>query len=146
VTLTFTGLPGESPTNFVVLGASVVTGPYTAVPGVVVAQLSPGVFQARFAASGAMQFYQVVRGGAAPPQAPMITSLRVAGGTVTINFTGSTSDAAAAFTLLSSGGPSGPYGSAAGANITLSSPGVFQATVPAPAPASASMQFYRIRR
>jgi hypothetical protein len=142
VTLTFTGLPGDGTNNFVVLGASVVSGPYSAVPGVLITQLSPGIFQAQFSANGARQFYRVVRGGATPPQAPVITSLRVAGGTVTINFTGSTSDAAAAFTLLSSAGPSGPYSSASGANITLFSPGVFQAT----APASGPRQFYRIRR
>jgi hypothetical protein len=144
VTLTFTGMPGENINNFLVLGAAVVTGPYTAVPGVLITQLSPGIFQARFSANGSMQFYQVVRTGVTPPQAPTITNLRVAGGTVTINFTGSTSDAAAAFTLLSSTGASGPYSSAPGANITLLSPGVFQAT--ASAPANSPMQFYRIRR
>jgi hypothetical protein len=145
VTLTFTGLPGENTNNFMVLGASAVTGPYSAVPGVQITQLSPGVFQARFSVNGAMQFYQVTRAGATPPQAPTITSLRVAAGTVTINFTGSTSDAATAFTVLSSASPSGPYGSAPGGNVTLLSPGVFQATAPA-APASSPMQFYRIRR
>jgi hypothetical protein len=142
VTLTFTGQAGESTNNFAVLGASVVTGPYSVVPGVLITQLSPGLFQARFSVNGAMQFYQVVRGGATPPQAPTITNLRMATGTVTINFTGSTSDAAAAFTLLSSASPAGSYSPAPGANITLVSPGVFQAT----APASGPMQFYRIRR
>jgi hypothetical protein len=142
VTLTFTGLASETTNDFQVLGSAVVTGPYTAVPAVVITRLSPGIFQATFSAVGGMQFYQVVRRGISPPQPPTITSLRLAAGTVTINFTGSTSDSAAAFTLLSSASASGPYGSAPGANITQVNPGLFQAT----APASGPMQFYRIRR
>lgn len=142
VTLTFMGSAGDTTNDFLVLGASVVTGPYSALPSVTITRLSPGSFQATFSATGTMQFYEVVRRGATPPQAPTITNLHLAGGTVTINFTGSTSDPAAAFTLLSSPAASGPYGSAPGANISQVSPGVFQAT----APASGPMQFYRIRR
>lgn len=142
VTLTFTGEAGDTTNDFLVLGSVSVLGPYSPVPGVLITRLSPGVFQAQFSATGGMQYYRVARRGSSPPQAPTITSIRLAAGIVTINFAGSTSDAAAAFTLLSSPGTSGPYGSAPGANITMVSPGLFQATAPANGP----MQFYRIRR
>jgi hypothetical protein len=71
-----------------------------------------------------------------------ITHIGVSSGVVTIDFTGPSADAAAAFSLQSSSSAGGPYTSAAGASIIDISPGVFQATVPA----SGSAMFYRIER
>jgi hypothetical protein len=68
-----------------------------------------------------------------------ITSLTVAGGTVTINFTGPPSDPPSVFTLLSSPTVNGTYSPAAGAIFTGSG-GTFQATVPTNGP----RQFYEI--
>jgi hypothetical protein len=71
-----------------------------------------------------------------------IKQLGVSGGTVTIDFLGSASDSAAAFTLLSASEVTGSFNPAAGANISQVSPGVFRATVPTSGPA----QFYRIKK
>ena len=72
---------------------------------------------------------------------PDITGISVSAGTVTIKFTGAAADPATAFKLLSSGGVSGPYNAATGANITGSA-GSYTAT----APTNGAVQFYRIQR
>ena len=72
---------------------------------------------------------------------PVITSISVSGGIVTIHFTAGSSDVASAFTLVSSSTVNGAYTPAAGASITGTGPS-FTATVPASGP----VQFYRIRR
>ena len=77
---------------------------------------------------------------AAPPAAPQITSIRVVGGNVQINFTGASSDAASAFTLQSSGTVDGTYANTAG--VVSGSNGSFQVTIPI----SGDIQFYRIKR
>jgi hypothetical protein len=74
------------------------------------------------------------------PPSVAITSLSVMGGTVSINFAGSPTDAPSAFTLLSSAAVHGTYATALGASIIQVSPGLFQATVPTNGPS----QFYRI--
>lgn len=74
---------------------------------------------------------------------PEITGITVSGETVTINFSGASSDQASDFTLVSSSTVNAGYGTAAGANITGSG-GLFQATVPIPTGDPA--QFYRIQR
>jgi hypothetical protein len=73
-----------------------------------------------------------------------ITSIVVNGTTVTINFNGSASDAASAFTLLSSAAvtPASGYSADGGATITQVSPGVFKAVTTA----SGANRFYRIKR
>ena len=78
-----------------------------------------------------------------PPTPPHITSITVSGGTVTIQFTGSASDLASAFTLLSSAtvSPQSSYTPAAGATITGSA-GSYTATVPN----GGAIEFYRIKR
>ena len=93
----------------------------------------PGANQAT---TVALPIVQVI----ASVQAPYITSIGVSGGTVTIHFTGGSSDVAWAFVLLSAPAAAGPYSPAAGAVITGSG-GSFQATVPVNGP----RQFYRIR-
>ncbi len=77
----------------------------------------------------------------APPTPPVITSIGVSSGTVTINFTGAVTDVPGAFTLVNSTTVSGTYTNTPGANITGAS-GTYQAT----APVSGSVQFYRIKR
>ncbi len=69
-----------------------------------------------------------------------ITSISVTGTTVTINFTGGSSDLASAFTLLASSTVNGSY-APAGASITGSA-GSYQATVATSGP----KQFYRIQK
>lgn len=72
---------------------------------------------------------------------PVITSITVSGGTVTITFSGNPADAASAYTLVGSGTVNGTYGNLA-ATITSLGGGNFQATIPV----SGSAQFYRIKR
>ena len=103
---------------------------------------SGGSFQATVPASGQRQFYRIVRSGGSATTQPVITNLKVTGGTATISFTGASSDSPSAFALLSSSTPKGTYTAASGANITQVGSGQFQATAPTNGPA----QFYRIRR
>jgi len=134
--LNFTGPPNYPPSAFTVLSGSVVTG----ATNVVAASITGGggVFQAIVPANGPMQFYRI--------QMPStvswvyITQIRTSGETVTLNFTGPSSDPASAFTVLSGSVPTGITNVTA-ATITGSG-GVFQATVPASGPS----QIYRIQR
>lgn len=72
---------------------------------------------------------------------PLITSITVSGSSVTIQFTGATSDSASAFTLQSSSAAAGTY-----SNVTATpaqiSPGAFQVVTTTSGPA----RFYRIKR
>jgi hypothetical protein len=136
VTIHFTGGSSDSAGVFLLLSAPVVTGPYAPAAGAIITG-SGGTFQAIVPMNGPRQFYRVERLAAFPLH---IANLRVAAGTVTINFTGAPSDSYAAFTLLSSAAVNGAY-TDAGATITGSG-GAFQATVPINGP----RQFYRIRK
>ena len=135
IVINFTGATSDSPSTLTVLSSAtaIPTSGYSAAAGASIAQLSSGVFQATVPMSGPVEFYRIKRLAGAPPTAPKFTSISVSNGTVTINFTGSTSDPATAFTLMScgTGVPASSYASAAGAKITLVSPGVFQASVAA---------------
>jgi hypothetical protein len=74
--------------------------------------------------------------------APHITSITYNSTSVTINFTGAPTDAAANFTLQSSSAVTGPYGNVLTAIATQNSPGAFTfTTVP-----NGTTQFYRISR
>jgi hypothetical protein len=139
VTIDFTGAPSDSPSALTLLSSASANGSYSAAAGASIIQVSPGLFRATVPANAPMQFYRIVRSGSGtiPLQ---IASLRVAGGTVAISFTGATSDSPSALTLLSSTSANGSYSAAAGATITLVSPGLFQATAPTNGPT----QFYRI--
>jgi len=141
VTIDFTATASDSPSSFALASASTLSGPFTAVSSAVISQLSPGHFQAVVTTGGLDEFYMVVR-SSSPVTAPDFTSIAVKGTAVTLNFTGSTSDAPSAFTLLGSGVVGGSYSNASGATISQVSPGHFQATVTN----SASMQFYRLKR
>jgi hypothetical protein len=72
---------------------------------------------------------------------PHITGVSVNGITVTITFTGGSTDNASAFTLVASSSPGGPY-SPVVATITSTGIGNFQATIAE----NGNTQFYRIRR
>ena len=137
VTIDFTGSPSDSPSALTLLSSVSANGSYSAAAGATIIQVSPGLFQATVPANGPRQFYRIERSGSVPLH---ITSLRVAGGTATIDFTGSPSDSPSALTLLSSVSANGSYSAAAGATIIQVSPGLFQGTVPASGP----RQFYRI--
>jgi len=137
VTIDFTGSPSDSPSALTLLSSASANGSYSAAAGATIIQVSPGQFQATVPTNGPMQFYRIERLGTIPLH---ITNLGVAGGTVTIKFTGSPSDSPSALTLLSSASANGSYSAAASASIIQVSPGQFQATVPTNGP----MQFYRI--
>ena len=137
VTIRFTGGSSDAASAFLLLSAPLVNGLYSSAPGAIITS-SGGSFQATVPVNGPRQFYRIQR---LSTSSFRITSLSVAGGTATINFTGSSSDAASAFTLLSSAAANGTYTTAAGATITGSG-GAFQATVAASGP----RQFYRIRK
>jgi hypothetical protein len=105
---------------------------------------SPGVWRAvsppgsNQSTTMALPIVQVTSSG----QAPVITSVGVSNGVVTIRFTAGLSDTDSAFSLLSSPAPNGPYSLAVGQIITQVGPGQFQATVLA----SGQLQFYRVVR
>ena len=146
IIINFTGSSSDTPSSLAVLSSSTAlpASGYSVVGGATIVQVSSGVFQASVPMSGPVEFYRIKRTASAPPTAPTITSINLSSGTVTINFIGSASDPATAFTLMSCGTeiPASSYAAAAGAKITLVNPGVFQATVAA----SGSMQFYRLKR
>ena len=79
---------------------------------------------------------------ATTPQAPGIQTIAIAGGNVQIVFSGATSDAPAAFSLLGSEIVASGYTSEAGASVTQLAPGTFRAT----APVNGAIRFYRIQR
>ena len=137
-TIRFTGSSNDVAAAFMLLSAPVVTGPYLPAPGAIITG-SGGSFQVVVPVNGPRQFYRLVRLATIPIT---ISSLTVAGGTATVNFAGSPSDSASAFTLLSCAIPNGIYSAAAGANISQVSPGVFKATAPTNGPS----QFYRVRK
>lgn len=134
----FTGGSSDPASVFVLLSAPAANGPYSPAAGATITG-SGGNFQATVPLNGAIQFYRIERLATIPLH---ITSLGVAGGTVTINFTGSPSDPPSAFTLLSAGAVNGTYATAVGASTIQLSPGLFQATVPTNGP----RQFYEIRK
>jgi len=141
-TVTFTGASTDSASAFTLLSSPTVGGPYSPATGAVVTG-SAGSFQATVPASGQRQFYRVVKSGTNPNPSPiLITNLKIAGGKATVSFTGASSDAPSAFTLLSAPAVSGTYSPAAGASVTNVASGQFQAT----APTNGAVQFYRIRR
>ena len=137
VTIHFTAGSSNTAGGFVLFSSSAAQGPYIPAAGAIFTG-SGGTFQATVPVSGSMQYYRIERSGTTV--ALHIMSLRVAGGTVTIDFAGAPSDSPSALTLLSSASANGSYSAAAGASIIQVSPGQFLATVPTNGP----KQFYRI--
>src|SRR5262249_19029145 len=74
-------------------------------------------------------------------QQPVITSIKLIGANVQLDFTGATVDTPASFTLQSGAAVSGSYADVS-ATISQLSPGLFRAT----RALSGSSQFYRVRR
>lgn len=140
VAMTFTAGIGEPPSSFSVLGASVVTGPYSAISGVSISTVSPGVFQATFSSSMAQAYYRIeIPSGVV---APRITSLALSGDSVTVNFGAGQADASWYFTLQSAGALHGRFADVSSTSATQVGPGQFKFVAPANGPS----QFYRIRR
>jgi len=137
--INFTGPSSAPPSAFTVLSGSVVAGITNIVTAASI-KGSNGVFQAIVPASGSMQYYRIQMGGSTPSEI-YITRIQVFGDSVTLDFTGSTSDPWSAFTVLSGSVATGITNVVTSASITGSN-GVFQATVSASGP----RQFYRIRR
>lgn len=142
VTVNFSASASDTPQMFVVTAATSLEGQFSTVQNAVISLVGPGLFKATFPQSGTIQFYEVQRSSTPPPQAPQITSLTLSAGKVVIAFTGSTSDSASAFKLLSAATPGGTYSEVSGALIELISAGSFRATASTNGP----VQFYRIQR
>jgi hypothetical protein len=138
VTIHFTGGSNDVASAFVLLSAPTAQGTYSPAAGSIITG-SGGSFQATVPANGPALFYRVLRLGTVPM---LIKSLKVAGGTVTINFTGPTGNPPPAYNLFSSRTANGIYTIDDRAGIIELSPGLFQATVPTNGP----VQFYRIGR
>jgi hypothetical protein len=143
VNIDFSAGTNDSASAFSVIGAATVTGQYATISSAVITQRAPGLFHATFAESPATQYFRIVRqGGAPPPSQLSFTKISVSSTNAVMTFSGSSSDPASVFTLLSSPVVSGSYTAATNAVITQLSPGLFQASVPASGPG----HFYRIRR
>lgn len=85
---------------------------------------------------------RVVDLSSAAPVQPNITKIAVAGGTVTIDFTGGTGDAASAFQVQGKNAITDSFAAENSASVTSVGAGQFRATVPA----GGDVHFYRIRR
>lgn len=80
--------------------------------------------------------------GVPPSTSIQISKISIAGGLVSIQFTGGTNDVPSSFTVISSPIVNTPYSPIGPQTITQLSPGVFQASVPVTGPA----QYFRIKR
>lgn len=140
VAIFFSGSAGDVASDFSVLGAANVLGPYQTLGLANISQTGSGTFVATLAASSSIQFYRIQRGAA--PALPAITSVSITAGVVTLRFTGSANDVPGNFTVMSSPTLNGQFSAAANVTISQVSSGVFNATVPASGPS----QFYRIRK
>jgi hypothetical protein len=126
-----------------VQGAATVNGTYSAIAGAVITQVAAGQFHATFPSGPDTQYFRIARTGATPPSSqPAFTKMTLSGANVLLTFTGSTSDAASDFTILSATTVNGSYLPAQNVSVAQISPGVFQASLPFTGPT----QFYRIRR
>lgn len=143
VSIDFSAGTNDTASAFGVVGAVNVAGPYSTVSGATIIAVGPGQFKATFAAGGVDQYFRIVRLGGAPPPAPLsFTSISKSGATLVLTFTGNSTDAASAFTLLGAGAVGGPYAALPGAIITQVSPGTFQVSIAGSGPA----QFYRVKK
>jgi hypothetical protein len=117
---------------------------FWSVPLTVTASLAPVEFRVYFytiqANADILRLDDVAFQGAATAR-PTITNIAVASGTVTINFTGASSDAADAFKLQSAATVDGAYADDNSAVIT-GTEGSFQATTAV----NGAARFYRVRR
>jgi len=98
----------------------------------------PGTNQATTMALPTIQ----IAGGSTGGPPPTITRISVAGGMVTIDFTGTASDSPSSFLVVSAATVTGTYSAVSNATITQVNPGVFRATLAQ----VGGMQYYRIQR
>jgi len=144
VTIDFSAGTNDTASLFGIVGAVNVTAAYLPVSGAQFASTGPGQFRATFPV-GNYQYFRITRQGTTPPPSqPSFTRIINSGQSLVLTFTGSTTDSASAFTLLSSSTPNGTFLPlpAASSNIIQLSPGLFQATVTA----NGLAQFYRIKK
>jgi hypothetical protein len=142
VTIDFSAGTNDTPSAFSVVGSASVAGAYLAVVANITS-VTPGHFQATFAASGTDQYFRISRQGGAPPPAQLsFSSITMSGHNVVLLFAGASTDTPSTFTILSAGDLVGPYAAVQVSNITEVSPGQFQAIVPD----SGSAQFYRVKK
>jgi len=143
VNIDFSAGLSDSASSFAVQGAATVNGTYSAIAGAVITQVAAGQFHATFPSGPDTQYFRIARTGATPPSSqPAFTKMTFSGANVLLTFTGSTSDAASDFTILSATTVNGSYLPAQNVSVAQISPGVFQASLPFTGPT----QFYRIRR
>jgi hypothetical protein len=142
INIDFTAGTNDTASSFTVLGAATVSGPYTKLATATVTELSPGHFHATFPLGPGTQYFRISGQGTAPPSQPAFTNVVVSGGNIVLRFSGSSSDTASSFNILSAPVVNGSYALVPNAQVTQVSPGVFQTSVPKSGPA----QFYRVRR
>lgn len=143
INIDFTAGTNDTATSFSVFGAATVTGPYAKISTATITQLGPGRFRASFSAGAGTQYFRIAGQGTTPPppSQPAFTKEAVSGGNIVLTFSGNSSDTAGSFSILSAAAANGTY-TAVNAQISVLSPGLFQATLPRSGPA----QFYKVRR
>jgi len=144
VTITFKGSAGSTVASFTVLAATSALGPYGPISATISAVGNNGEYIATVTAGAVPQFYRVVEGSTTPPPSDLnIESLSVQGSTVTLLFTGTSTDTASMFTVLGNSTAAGTYLPVNGATVAQDgSAGHFKATFPTNAP----IQFYKVRK
>jgi hypothetical protein len=142
VTITFTAGVDDTAGAFAVLGAGVISGPYSVVSGVSFSQIGPGEFQATFTNNGSMHYFRIARKSGLSTQAPYITSIQFSGTDLIMRFTGAATDSASAFAVVAAPSVTGPYSAPGYFLVIQDSPGLFHAVVHSSGP----RQFYRIKR
>jgi hypothetical protein len=143
VSIDFSAGSNDVAAAFSILGAAVVTGPYTAVTSATITRVGPGLFHATFALGPSTQYFRIEgQGGGSTSSAPAFSKISSSGSNLVLTFSGSSSDSTSSFTLMSSATATGSYATVNNATVTQLSPGVFQVTVPGNGPT----QFYKIRR
>jgi hypothetical protein len=142
VTIDFTGSPSDPPSVYRVLSAVNPAGPFLPEANyTITAGGTPGSFRAVLPTSDAFRFFRIVRSSSGTTQTPTIKSIVLAGGTVTLKFTGSAADSPSAYTLVAAPTANGTFTPEANSVVTADTvPGDFQATAPANGP----MRFYRM--
>lgn len=142
INIDFTADTNDAAASFSILGAATVTGPFATIAGATITQLNPGQFHASFPVSAATWYFRIAGSGTTPPPSQLsFTQVSASGGKMVLTFSGSSSDTAASFTILSAPVVNGSYVDAH-ATVTALGPGVFQTSLSM----SGSAQFYRVRR
>jgi hypothetical protein len=144
VEIDFAAGTNDTASLFSVMGSTNVNGPYTTITGAAVIRTGSGQFRATFPLGATAQYFRIARQGTAPPPPSGLafTNVAFSGTNLALTFSGNASDSASAFTILSAASVNGSYSPDTNASVTATSPGVFQAFLPADGPA----QFYRVRR